>query len=620
MCSIAGYLGGDLERGRRFVERANRLMVHRGPNDGGVFVGSRVVLGNRRLSILDLTPAGHQPMISPDGRWVLVFNGEIYNHLELRARHCKDWPFRGHCDTETLLALLAELGPAVLEQLVGMWAFALWDATEERLLLSRDRYGQKPLYWRSNADGSLRFASEIKPLLEEDEKSACNPTAIAEFLALGNYEHLEGETFFRDIRSFLPGHWAWVTVGATPRAYRYWRFPTLPVSERRPLDAAITKRFRSALEEAVNSQLLADVTVGATLSGGLDSSAIVGLVATDDLPGPIPVFTAQAAGSQDDESRYVLAVEEKWKGRLQLNWTPLAEMRLQNTLRNVVRIQEEPFGDPSIIAHGLLMEAARSANVPVILSGQGGDELLFGYSWMCAALQASALRHGNKDWALSEMRQQKLTAATKARIYSAAFVTGMEGFARHRSRLAKRHWLSRSLRRAAHCDMAMGSMSDIVSMQLEAVERVCVPHLTHYDDRNGMARSIETRMPFFDHRLAEVLAELHPSAFLSGGQTKHILREACGDLLPPLVRQRRDKVGFFTPLEVMMQRENEWARSLVLDERARQLNFYDIAEVQRCAIVCASTTADSDAALRLWRCLVVRLWAEEFNVQPLSTT
>jgi asparagine synthase (glutamine-hydrolysing) len=183
--------------------------------------------------------------------------------------------------------------------------------------------------------------------------------------------------------------------------------------------------------------------------------------------------------------------------------------------------------------------------------------------------------------------------------------------------LWKRSWLSRRFRRHAHSILAMGPASDIVALQLEAVEQVAIPHLTHYDDRNGMARSIECRMPFLDHRLAEVLAELEPAAFLSNGATKCILRQAVANLLPQAVLERRDKVGFFTPLELMMQREANWVRSLVLDDLARQFDFYQFAEMERCLAVCERTADDTEAALRLWRCLAVRVWAEQFNVRAL---
>src|ERR1700730_4072452 len=233
MCGISVYLGPDSAKGKTFAERANRLLTHRGPDDEGIYVGDGVVLGHRRLAIVDLSAAGHQPMISPDGRWVIIYNGETYNHLDLRTRLCRDWNFQSRTDTETVMAALALNGPAALEQMVGMWALALWDTHERRLLLSRDRYGQKPLYWRSNPDGSLRFASEMKPLLENEEQPAMYAPAIAEYLATGNYGHLVERTFFRDVFSFPPAHWAFIKLGdQRPSPNRYWRFPIRPKKER----------------------------------------------------------------------------------------------------------------------------------------------------------------------------------------------------------------------------------------------------------------------------------------------------------------------------------------------------------------------------------------------------
>src|SRR5687768_17069837 len=170
MCGIAAYLGSDTQQGSAFVSRTTRMLRHRGPDDEGIFIGEGIALGHRRLSIIDLTKAGHQPMTSPDGRWTLVYNGEIYNHQTLRSRLRAKWSFQGRSDCETLLAALSVHGPAIFNDLVGMWALALWDARQQCLLVSRDRYGQKPLYWRRMLDGALCFASEMSPLIEPAER------------------------------------------------------------------------------------------------------------------------------------------------------------------------------------------------------------------------------------------------------------------------------------------------------------------------------------------------------------------------------------------------------------------------------------------------------------------
>jgi asparagine synthase (glutamine-hydrolysing) len=620
MCGFAVYLGGDIEKGKLFAERANRLLAHRGPDDLGLFLGDRVAFGHRRLSIVDLSSKAHQPMSSPDGRWVIAYNGEVYNHLDLRLRLCKGWAFRTHSDTETVLAALALRGPGALEEMVGMWSLALWDACEKRLLVSRDRYGQKPLYWRLCDDRSLRFASEIKPLLEEEERPAMYAHAVAEYLATGNYGHLGERTFFRDVYSFPPAHWAVVTAGdETMEPHRYWRFPILPKRDRRPYDETARQRFRSAFEEAVSSQLMSDVPVGATLSGGLDSSAVVGAMASRQTGGPIPVFTAQAEGSDFDESRYVKAVEDKWRGRLDIQWVRLERMKISELVQQAIRAQEEPFGDPSIIAHGSLMDAARAAGVPVILGGQGGDELLFGYGYMGYALLAASLREGKVGWAFAEARSLNLGGKSLARIGLSALFPKIEGHSRQRSRMQRRTWLLSSLKKAIPSEHPpLASTSNLNSVWLETIERVALPHLTHYDDRSGMARSIEGRMPFLDHRLADVVGSLDETAFLKGGRLKRILRDACSDLFPKSVLERHDKIGFFTPLRDMLKAEKEWVRGMVTDEYARSLNLFDVDLLRSHVDAIAGVDGKGDGAIRIWRALAVRVWAETFQVRSLS--
>jgi asparagine synthase (glutamine-hydrolysing) len=615
MCGLVAYLGRNADTAKNFVERANRLLVHRGLDDEGIYADDQVALGHRRLSIVDLTSAAHQPMISPCGRWVIAYNGEVYNHLDLRQKLCRNWTFRSRSDTETILAALALNGPSAFEHMVGMWALALWDSKEKRLLISRDRYGQKPLYWRLSDDGSLRFASEISPLLEEDEHPAMYAPAVAEFLATGNYGHLGERTFFRDVRSFPSAHWASVQVGdREPAPRRYWRFPIASNGDRRPYDEAARLSFRESFEEAVRSQLMSDVPLGATLSGGLDSSAVVGCMAELCGDDRITIFTAQMEGSTFDESRYVKAMEEKWRGRFYTHRIRLDRMRLSDTLNNAIRQQEEPFGDPSIIAHGLLMKAAREAGIKVVLAGQGGDELLFGYPFMFHSLLSGAMREGRLKWAIDEAQAMGIDWKTFLRMGLSALAPRTEKKARLRSRLKRRWWLTDELKEAA-TESDLPATSDVRAVLLEAVERSALPHLTHYDDRSGMARSVEGRMPFLDHRLADVVGHLDSRAFLSEGKSKLILREALADLLPRAVIERRDKIGFFTPLRDMLKAESGWARTLVADERAHSLNLYNCSVMNSCLDAISRGSGRADAAHLVWRALAVRAWADAFRAR-----
>jgi asparagine synthase (glutamine-hydrolysing) len=620
MCGIVATLTADRLAAGAFAARAVELLRHRGPDGEGTAVLDGAALGHCRLAILDLSEAARQPLASPDGRFTLIYNGELYNHRELRARRCAGWPFRGHGDGETVLALLALHGPAALAEMVGMWALALWDARDRRLLVARDRYGQKPLYWRKMGE-TLRFASEVRPLLDGGEQPAMEPAAVAEYLATGNYGHLGERTFLCGISSFPPGCWARVAAGdRAPEPQRYWRFPVPERGgARRPYDAAARTRFREAFLEAVDSQLLSDVPVGATLSGGLDSSAVVGAIAQARGAGdPLPVFTAQTGGGGPfDESRYVQAVEERWPGRLEVCWIAPQRIALSEHLPAALRAQEEPFGDPSILAHRQLMAAARAQGIKVVLGGQGADELLFGYPAMSWALLAEGLRRGPRGWALAEARTLAPGATVAGRLALAAALPAAELRLRERSRERRRAWLSPALRAAAQgIAPRLASAGDLAGVWREAVEETALPHLTHYDDRNGMAESIEGRMPFLDHRLADAVCDLEIRAFLEGGRRKRILREALADLLPEEVLERRDKIGFYTPLPEMIRAEEGWVRRKLADDLCRGLGLFSAD--QAAAWVGPAAAGHGGAARRVWRALSVRLWAEELGVRPLG--
>ncbi|PWB95078.1 asparagine synthase (glutamine-hydrolyzing) [Methylosinus sporium] len=616
MCGIVGYLGADAASGRQFAERGGRLLQHRGLDDEGVFAADGVVLGFRRLSIVDLTAAGHQPMTSPDGRYTLIYNGEVYNHEDLRPRLSNRWQFSSRCDTETVLAALAQEGPAALERMVGMWALALWDAVDRRLLLSRDRYGQKPLYWRKCDDGSLRFASEIAPLIDAGERPKLYAPAMAEFLAVGSYGHLGERTFFRDIRSFPPGHWAWIdNCRSEIEPRRYWRFPVCRKQDQRPLDDYAARQFREAFLEAVGSQMVADVPIAATLSGGLDSSAVVGAMALSKSNGRIRAFTAQARGTAYDESSYVAAVGELWGDRLEIEALAVETMSLSILTEAVVVAQEEPFGDPSIIAHDLITRAVRKSGITVLLGGQGGDELLLGYPHFSPAVVASELRGGRRYWALREMTSLGMGSGALIRIGASAIWPTLERSMRRRSKLNAYHWLSPALREAAW-DLSphLAALSHLDGVWLENIEKLALPHLVHYDDRNCMRHSIEGRMPFLDHRLADVVAGFEPQAFLDHGRRKNLLRHACGDLLPDIVRSRNDKIGFHTPLTELMAAEIEWVQELVCGEEARASELFDTDWISsRCEALRHRAAGPADVG-RVWRALVATIWTRAFSV------
>ena len=615
MCGIAFALGGETRKALLFAERANRLLAHRGPDGEGVYQEGQLVMAHRRLAVLDLSDAGAQPMHSEDKRYVIVYNGEIYNHLKLREDFLPQHTFRGQSDTETLLFLYAELGEKMLDHLVGMWAFSIWDREKETLFVSRDRYGQKPLYYRTDTDGSLQFSSEIRPLLKEEEKPFMNETAVVEYLTLGNYGHLGNQTFFKEIFSFRQGHYAKIKIkDTTINEIEYWRLPQVKDKDKVSFDRQQQAQLEKIIEEAVSCQLLSDVKVGATLSGGLDSSIVVGAMAKARKIST-PVFTAQSKDSRWDESVYVKAVEEKWTtDKVDVHWKELNHTNISDHLTHYITIQEEPFGDPSIMAHGFLMSMAKENGVKVILGGQGADELFFGYGNMTASLLAQGLRKGHWAWVNDNLQRKKLPVTEWLRILLGVISPLAEQTLRRRSRHKKRSFITeRLLSKVDDQQVKLARTNNFYEVWTESVYGVHLPHLLHYDDRNSMSRSIEGRMPFLDHRIAELVSKIKPSDFMSSGESKRMLRLACADLLPDQVLKRKDKIGFYTPLHEMLKKDIVWIEQVLSSFEA--LDRFISSDVWKSDVAFyKGDEVSMEKGLRLWRTVSFVIWLRIFNI------
>ncbi|PCJ67844.1 MAG: asparagine synthase (glutamine-hydrolyzing) [Bacteroidetes bacterium] len=553
MCGIAVILSLEQEQRDRFAFQALKMMNHRGPDSNGTWSDElEVCLGHNRLAILDLSDAGHQPMISSCGQYIMVFNGEIYNHQELRQKYLPNYEFKSTTDTETILELYKILGSEMQTEMLGMWAFAIWDIQKNELFVSRDRYGQKPLYF-VQTDTEIAFASEIEPLLVLLDRVNGDTTMISEYLSSGNYGHLREKTFFSEIEQIKPGHFA--IVSGSQRSIEsnsYWRLPVL--SEKKGIKA--TQKYLDELKEiikqAVLSQTLADVPIGVTLSGGIDSSVITGILAKY-YPEKFSVFTAQTAGSKYDETSYVDAVLNRLgKEKYSLHKIDLNNLMSQEDLDDLLDIQEEPFGDPSIMAHHQLMKLAKETNTKVILGGQGADEIFLGYGHSVNVILAHCIRCFKFKTILDWMINGQLGKNMWARILLAALFPRLEVYLRSKSRNKRKSQVSGYLNNTPN-DVKLFPLIDVNQSWEDSIYGVHIPHLVHYDDRNGMSVSTEGRMPFLDHRIIEKLGELKPSEFVKGAKRKSILRLACEEYLPKEVLNRRDKIGFYTPLQAILK-------------------------------------------------------------------
>lgn len=611
MCGIACYLGNNKEDGLKFGTRAGSLMQHRGPDDSGIYNDEQITLLHRRLSILELSALGHQPMDSSCGRYSMVFNGEIYNHLDLRKRYLPGHPFKGHADTETIIELFRVQHEKMLKEMVGMWAFIIWDRQAKKLFISRDRYGQKPVYIRRKG-GAWLIASEVKPLIYDDEHMAFDPTEMVEFLALGNYGHLGTHTFFKDIKHFPQGCYAWLShdnENIDPK--KYWELPDINAKDKVPFDKNVQKELHDRIVEGVLSQTLADVPIGITLSGGIDSSVIAGILSAY-YDKEIHIFTAQSPNSRYDETKYVDAVIRKFgKSNFIVHNKNLNGLSIQKDLARYIRIQEEPFGDPSIMAHGFLMSMAAEAGIKVVLNGQGADELFFGYNNMAQAILLQQFKSLQFGKFYDNLKAMKLGNKYMLRTLLKSLSPGTETKLRGRSRISRRDVIAPELLSGVDNSLvALYKYNNVYDVWRESIYGVHLPHLVHYDDRNGMAYSIEGRMPFLDHRIAEYVATIRPEDFLKHGLRKYILRESCKQYLPDIIYNRTDKIGFFTPLIDALTKDEKWVAAQMRNRRV-------LKEDNERALLAklSAKTLTVPEATQIWRSLSVAIWMKEFNVQ-----
>lgn len=557
MCGIFGIVSREPVR-LETLERAQLLQNHRGPDarktEQLVLGGWHVGLAHQRLAIIDLSEAGTQPMVSPSGRSLIIYNGEVYNYIELREElQARGVRFRTRTDTEVIAAACEEYGvAAALSRMNGMWAFAWIDLARQRVTLARDRFGVKPLYlWREAF--SIAFASEIKTLLRAlGLRRPVNRRVVSTYLRSMHLDTNE-ETFFEGIVKVPAGHYAEFDAsgsGAELSLRRYW---TLRADEVEPVtQAGAVDRTRELLHDAVRIRLRSDVPVGVLLSGGLDSSSIAAIAARSGSDGgDLALISAVSDDPGADESEFIHAVA-RHIGR------PVHEVRLAFPGKEIVPLiarvteqNDEPLGGFSCVAQYLLMAKARELGVTVLLSGQGADEAFCGYR-KYTAFYLQALARQRAWWTLANLTWGILRHRTILR-----------GFRLADARRYLPPWIGPRIEDIGGQALAelgphlpsLGSRGDVRVRQRVDVESLSVPALTHWEDRSSMAWSREVRDPFLDYRLVSLGVGLPMTLKLSSGWTKFVVRRAVEDLLPRSIVWRPDKRGFSTPEAQLMRSE-----------------------------------------------------------------
>ncbi len=608
MCGIAGVVEiGGSAADAALIERMSSLLAHRGPDASGTVVEGSVGFAHRRLAIIDLSDEGCQPMTSADGAFTLVFNGEIFNYLELREElRDAGYAFRTETDTEVVLAAYAAWGRDCLARFNGMWAFALLDRRRREVFLARDRLGVKPLYYARIEDRFL-FASECKALLADPAvaRAPCEP-ALATFLAWGVLDH-SPLTMFEGVLQLSPGHWIAIGEGGVEGPIRWWDLAVNPAVESPPaLEADAPARLLALMTDAVRLRLRADVPVGTCLSGGMDSSTIVALIArllATEHPGSIgerqQTFSAVYADRRFDE-RPFMEVAAGAAGVAGAYVEPSPDW-LRADLLDLVWAQDEPFGSLSIYAQYCVMRLA-AGSVTVVLDGQGADEQLAGYIAYQGTYLSTLARRGRFGRLLEEafgtLRHHRGFFADAAR--QLVVRRGRRGLLRVDAPPVHRY---------------SGDLDHVLRQETVVTN---LPALLHYEDRNSMHFSIEARVPFLDYRVVEYLASLPLDQKLRRGVTKRVLRRAIKGLVPEAIRCRMDKMGFVTPEEVWMGRElGPLVEEVFASASFRSRPYWDADAVA--ADFARYRTGKAPYSHEVFRIFVTELWLRLFFDERAAT-
>ena len=599
------------------VRRMTKALEHRGPDDEGLHLSGSVALGFRRLSILDLTPSGHQPMSTPDGSVTIVFNGEIYNYIELRTElEARGRTFKSSGDTEVLLQAYCEWGAQCLPKLNGMWAFLVHDKRRQVIFGSRDRFGIKPLY-RYQSAGAVVLASEIKAIRASGlYKSSTNWRTAARYLLEDRLDD-NMETFYEGI----------VQVGAGAAFeldlrgnYREWQFWSLDDIAKSPA-AEPAEAFAELFEDAVRLHMRSDVPVGVSLSGGLDSTSIIcasaRIRAASGAKGDLQAFCYMAP--EFDETDYIMATVRQTGAKL--HKLDATAQGLWADFERMLWFQDEPVhGMPALIGYQLMKLAAHHG-LKVMLNGQGADETIGGYPsyfrdyWHTLLSTGHPLRtwkeidayvagHGGNRTALA-LRQVRHLAQVRL---------GRSGPYRALRRACRRlrrsdPWFSPELSTSLPVERdADGTRWDLDGVLVHDVTRSPMPLYLRVEDRNSMAHSIEARLPFLDYRLVTLMFTLDPEWKLRGQWNKYVLRQAMRGRIPEPVRMRIDKMGFPVPWRQWAAKDLHGPmHDIITSRQARERGIYDIEAILRDFERCRR--GEGDFSHRMFNAVAFELWA-----------
>lgn len=607
MCGIAIVLSfSDSKVEESLLIKMTDIISHRGPDGEGHYINEAgtVGFGHRRLSIIDLTSQADQPMRR--GNLVLTYNGEIYNYIELRQQLSSlGHEFITHSDSEVVLAAFQEWGDACVDRFNGMWAFAIYDDEKRTVFASRDRYGIKPLYMYQK-DGFLYLCSEIKQLTTIDGwKAKLNRPIAFDFLAYGATNHTN-QTFFQDVFELRGGEALEINlVKKTTRKIKYYEPKINTEPTKSDIVSSKVKEFKALLRDAVHIALRSDVKVGSALSGGLDSSTIA-LVSSELLhqENKAEIQECVSACFDDksvDESFYIEKVAEQSGIKVHKVFPQFNEFK--EDFRKLIWHQDEPFGTLSIFAQYCVFREAKENNITVMLDGQGADEILAGYDHFYRPYLNSQLEISKLKFLAEFSNYVRMNKKSSLDLAKKKFI----------KKKGSSNFLTKSFVQSTESLLRLNVAKTVPEFSYDQLVNTGLHTLLRFEDRNSMAFSIESRVPFLDHRVVDFSLALGDNLKINKGVRKFILREAFRDILPKEIYDRHDKYGFPTPQE-LWTRENlsYFAEQIIESQGVLGNDWIDFDSIN--AQISQPKTLTKDQIFSIWRVIIFAKWVEVFDV------